>query len=101
MASTGLEILFLFLILQCALKASLTSEFRREAILSINTSAQMAFLAEEGFKPPGVGSDGVEYFPYSDNRFAAVAAALNGGNCLSRYRKGNKFRPEKLYCVQN
>jgi len=32
-----------------------------------------------------VGLDGVEYFPYFENHFLAVAASLNGGNVLDSF----------------
>jgi sedoheptulokinase len=31
--------------------------------------------------------DGVEYFPYFENQFLAVAASLNGGNVLDFFVK--------------
>lgn len=31
--------------------------------------------------------DGIEYFPYFENQFLAVAASLNGGNVLDFFVK--------------
>ncbi|KAL5235666.1 hypothetical protein ACI65C_003076 [Semiaphis heraclei] len=62
--------------LQCSVIATLTT--MTDAVINISTSAQVAFIAKE----IETQCDGVEYFPYFDNYFLAVAASLNGGNVL-------------------
>ncbi|KAE9540071.1 hypothetical protein AGLY_005323 [Aphis glycines] len=62
--------------LQCSVIATLTS--MTDAVINISTSAQVAFVTKIIEKQ----CDGVEYFPYYDNHFLAVAASLNGGNVL-------------------
>lgn len=66
---------------QCSVLATL--EQPNDAILNISTSAQLCFIARN-YKPklkPVLAS--IEYFPYFENEFLAVAASLNGGNVLS------------------
>ena len=59
-------------------------------VLNISTSAQLAFLMPDGFAP-ACSSDQlltcttVDYFPYFNGRYLAVAASLNGGNVLSGF----------------
>lgn len=72
--------------LQCSVLA--TVESMQDAVLNISTSAQIAFVAED-FVPtddiPVVSS--VEYFPYFNDKYLAVAASLNGGNALATFVK--------------
>lgn len=58
-----------------------------QAILNVSTSAQLAFVMRDGFEPtsePGadgnsaINSGHVEYFPYFQGKYLAVAAALTG-----------------------
>ena len=48
----------------------------------MSTSAQMAFVQEDGFTPdfckPGEQRSSTEFFPYFDERYIAVAASLTG-----------------------
>ncbi|KAL7986896.1 hypothetical protein Chor_005815 [Crotalus horridus] len=58
-------------------------------ILNIGTSAQLAVPLPPGFQPveaPDPRSP-VQYFPYFDNRYLAVAASLNGGNVMAAFVK--------------
>lgn len=70
--------------MQCSVLA--TVESIQDAVLNISTSAQIAFVAQN-FQPsndePTVSS--VEYFPYFNDKFLAVAASLNGGNALATF----------------
>lgn len=65
------------------------------AMLNVSTSAQLAFVMPDGFVPSNV-HDGeevsgcsdsyhVQYFPYFEGKYLAVAAAMTGGNCLSAF----------------
>lgn len=67
-----------------------------QAILNISTSAQLAFVMRDGFEPkskPNKDDDlttetsigHVEYFPYFQGKYLAVAAALTGGNALAAF----------------
>ena len=56
--------------------------------MNLSTSAQLSFLLPENFKPPpSMSTDPVEYFPYFNGRYLAVAASLNGGNVLAAFVK--------------
>lgn len=70
--------------LQCSVLA--TVESVQDAVLNISTSAQIAFVAQN-YTPtndtPIVSS--VEYFPYFNDKYLAVAASLNGGNALATF----------------
>ena len=64
-----------------------TLETVNDAVLNISTSAQLAFVAEnyqlvidEKPKPQPV-----QYYPYFDDKYLAVAASLNGGNVLAAF----------------
>ncbi|XP_001952623.3 sedoheptulokinase isoform X1 [Acyrthosiphon pisum] len=65
--------------LQCSVMATLTT--MTDAVINISTSAQVAFIAKE----IETQCDSVEYFPYFENHFLAVAASLNGGNVLDSF----------------
>jgi len=80
------------------IQCSVLSTFHRpeEAVLNISTSAQLVFVMRDGFEPrmqnetelpngtmSSVGH--VEYFPYFNGRYLAVAAALTGGNSLAAF----------------
>lgn len=57
-----------------------------DAVMNVGTSAQLVRGMPDGFVPPmDSHTSPVEYFPYFDNRYLAVAAALNGGNALSTF----------------
>jgi sedoheptulokinase len=77
---------------QCSVFATLCRE--DQAILNISTSAQLAFVMKEGFEPTTFRNDSdetdlkvghVEYFPYFQGKYLAVAAALTGGNALAAF----------------
>lgn len=56
------------------------------AVLNISTSAQLAFQMLEGFEPPLLDvRSSIEYFPYFNNRYLAVAASLTGGNVMAAF----------------
>jgi len=74
--------------LQCSVKSTL--EFPdTDAVVNVSTSAQMAFVQPVEFKPSLVDQEAVhspvEYFPYFEKRFIAVAASLTGGNALAAF----------------
>lgn len=72
--------------LQCSVLS--TIENFKDAVLNISTSAQMTYVVEN-FEPtndaPVVRP--IEYFPYFDGKYLAVAASLNGGNALATFVK--------------
>lgn len=72
--------------LQCSVLATIENPL--DAVLNVSTSAQLAFVAQD-FTPtndePIVRP--IEYFPYFDGKFLAVAASLNGGNALATFVK--------------
>nr|CAD7453650.1 unnamed protein product [Timema tahoe] len=83
--------------LQCSVYTTLQPNV---AVLNVSTSAQLAFIATPDFQPEQVagymlwpsshcGTDvsTVEYFPYFNDRYLAVAASLNGGNALATFVK--------------
>lgn len=67
--------------LQCSTLATL--ELPNDAIVNVSTSAQMCFVARNYKPKPKPVIAPVEYFPYFNNGYLAVAASLNGGNVLS------------------
>ncbi|RXG60882.1 Sedoheptulokinase [Armadillidium vulgare] len=72
--------------LQCSVLPSLTAE--TDAVINISTSAQICFKLSSDFKPPSQPSptpNPVDYFPYFDGSYLAVAASLNGGNALAAF----------------
>lgn len=72
--------------LQCSVLA--TIESIQDAVLNISTSAQLAFVVENYTPSSGPPQQlAVEYFPYFDNKYIAVAASLNGGNVLAMFVK--------------
>lgn len=72
--------------LQCSVLA--TVEFPQDAVLNISTSAQLAFVAENYNPTKGPPKpQPVEYFPYFNGKYLAVAASLNGGNALATFVK--------------
>ncbi|KAG8280223.1 hypothetical protein J6590_086532 [Homalodisca vitripennis] len=69
--------------LQCSVLATLRNS--DDAVLNISTSAQLAFVAA-GFNTDQIDSTSpVEYFPYFEGKYLAVATALNGGNALATF----------------
>ena len=71
---------------QCSVIATLNNQ--SEAALNISTSAQLAYLMEDSFHPePRPCETTINYFPYFDDRYLAVAASLNGGNALAAFVK--------------
>ncbi|KAF5300231.1 hypothetical protein FQR65_LT09185 [Abscondita terminalis] len=70
--------------LQCSVLA--TIESIHDAVLNISTSAQLAYVVENYAPSSGPPQQSaVEYFPYFDNKYIAVAASLNGGNALAMF----------------
>ncbi|KAK9412583.1 sedoheptulokinase [Crotalus adamanteus] len=72
---------------QCSVYSCLSQD--SDAVLNISTSAQLAVPLPPGFQPveaPDPRSP-VQYFPYFDNRYLAVAASLNGGNVMAAFVK--------------
>ncbi|CAG7680426.1 unnamed protein product [Allacma fusca] len=81
------------------------------AVINISTSLQIAFVMPSGFQPPknkdkAIKTGGVEYFPYFNNTYLAVAAALTGGNCLASFvtmlhnfiqELGLEINPDKIW----
>ncbi|KAJ8680526.1 hypothetical protein QAD02_016313 [Eretmocerus hayati] len=58
-----------------------------DAVLNISTSAQLAYV-HPTFKPNVINeSEKIEYFPYFEDKYLAVAASLNGGNTLATFVK--------------
>lgn len=75
---------------QCSVLGTLHGA--RDAVLNISTSAQIAFVLPEGFRPDAEAADSssglspaVLYFPYFEGRYLAVAASINGGNALATF----------------
>ncbi|KAK3924409.1 Sedoheptulokinase [Frankliniella fusca] len=73
---------------QCSVLGTLHEA--RDAVLNISTSAQIAFVLPEGFRPDTPDSSSglspaVLYFPYFEGRYLAVAASINGGNALATF----------------
>jgi len=74
--------------LQCSVKSTLEVA-DTDAVVNVSTSAQMAFVQPEEFQPEIMTDDEirnpVEYFPYFERRFIAVAASMTGGNALAAF----------------
>ncbi|KAH1009373.1 hypothetical protein HUJ04_001734 [Dendroctonus ponderosae] len=71
--------------IQCAVLSTL--ENPSDAVLNISTSAQITFVAENYQPPDQPASSSIEYFPYFQNQYIAIAASLNGGNSLATFIK--------------
>ncbi|XP_042243608.1 sedoheptulokinase-like isoform X2 [Homarus americanus] len=72
--------------LQCSVLPLLSKN--SEAVINISTSAQICFKMPQDFAPaeePPVNPEPIEYFPFFDNSYLAVAASLNGGNALAAF----------------
>ncbi|MCL4136925.1 UNVERIFIED_CONTAM: hypothetical protein GTU68_040193 [Idotea baltica] len=72
--------------LQCSVLPLLKAE--TDAVINISTSAQLCFKLSPDFKPPSHPSSSpqtVDYFPFFDGSYLAVAASLNGGNALAAF----------------
>lgn len=67
--------------LQCSFLATL--ENPTDAVINISTSAQLGFVVDQ----IGEISETIEYLPYFDGKYLAVAASLNGGNSLATFVK--------------
>ncbi|OWF44809.1 sedoheptulokinase-like [Mizuhopecten yessoensis] len=81
--SKGTPILAALGDVQCAVFSVVTGA--TDAVLNMSTSSQMMFpVRPEGGVPdkPDVTSP-IQYFPYFDGSYLAMAASLNGGNVLS------------------
>lgn len=72
--------------LQCSVMSTLEIP-ESDAVVNVSTSAQMAFVQPEDFEPDTSRSESspIEYFPYFQNRYIAVAASLTGGNALAAF----------------
>ena len=70
--------------MQCSVLSTLANEIVCTAVLNISTSAQLSFRMPADFILPDTQSS-IEYFPYFDNRYLAVAASLNGGNVMASF----------------
>nr|XP_053650940.1 sedoheptulokinase-like [Cherax quadricarinatus] len=72
--------------LQCSVLPLLSKN--SDAVINISTSAQLCFKMPKDFvpaeKPPSTPHP-IEYFPFFDNSYLAVAASLNGGNALAAF----------------
>lgn len=69
---------------QCSVIATLRDV--NEAALNISTSAQLAFPMVKPFEPASnPANNPIDYIPYFDDDYLAVAAALNGGNALASF----------------
>ncbi|XP_061196255.1 sedoheptulokinase-like [Saccostrea echinata] len=69
---------------QCAVYSVLSNP--DEAVLNLGTSCQMAFPEFLETVPTfPESSSPVQFFPYFNNQYLAVAASLNGGNVLSQF----------------
>uniref|UniRef100_A0A8C6VFH3 Sedoheptulokinase n=1 Tax=Naja naja TaxID=35670 RepID=A0A8C6VFH3_NAJNA len=72
---------------QCSVYSCMSEN--SDAVLNIGTSAQLTVSMPPEFQPrdsPDPNSP-VQYFPYFDNRYLAVAASLNGGNVMATFVK--------------
>ncbi|CAL8110072.1 unnamed protein product [Orchesella dallaii] len=80
--------------LQCSVFSTLSRA--EQAVLNISTSAQLTFVMPNEFRPKSMAENGgesmnagdechVEYYPYFEGRYLAVAAAMTGGNCLAAF----------------
>ncbi|XP_059483457.1 sedoheptulokinase-like [Neocloeon triangulifer] len=76
--------------LQCSVFANLLRP-GLDAVINISTSAQLGFVMPNDFQPEIKSADedisSVQYFPYFDGQYLAVAASLNGGNSLALFVK--------------
>ncbi|KAK0178618.1 hypothetical protein PV327_007494 [Microctonus hyperodae] len=71
--------------LQCSVLALLKGP--EEAVLNISTSAQLTYV-HPSYKPGACDKlESIEYFPYFNGKYLAVAASLNGGNILATFVK--------------
>ncbi|XP_062582550.1 sedoheptulokinase-like [Saccostrea cucullata] len=69
---------------QCAVYSVLSNP--DEAVLNLGTSCQMAFPEFLETVPTfPEASSPIQFFPYFNNQYLAVAASLNGGNVLSQF----------------
>ena len=53
----------------------------------MSTSAQLAFEMNADFQPPMGETGSIQYFPYYNNTYLAVAASLTGGNTMAAFVK--------------
>ncbi|XP_044015057.1 sedoheptulokinase-like isoform X2 [Aphidius gifuensis] len=71
--------------LQCSVYALLKGP--NEAVLNISTSAQLTYV-DPTYNPINKTQlNCIEYFPYFNDQYLAVAASLNGGNTLAAFVK--------------
>ncbi|GAB6018691.1 hypothetical protein CHUAL_000367 [Chamberlinius hualienensis] len=68
--------------MQCSVFSTLETD--TDAVLNLSTSAQLSFIMPDGFTPSlNSAPTAIEYFPYFNGRYLAVAASLNGGNVMA------------------
>lgn len=80
----GTEVLAALGDMQCSVLSTLASETKCTAVLNISTSAQLSLPMPSDFVPPDTQT-AIEFFPYFNNRYLAVAASLNGGNVMATF----------------
>ncbi|CAB4066650.1 SHPK [Lepeophtheirus salmonis] len=68
---------------QCSTLATIKN--KKSAVLNLSTSAQIAFIIQESHFIPKDENEIIEYFPFFDNQYMAVAASLTGGNALAEF----------------
>lgn len=69
--------------LQCSVLSALHHD--DDAVLNISTSAQLSFVAPS-FDPQSLDEGAkMEFVPYFNGKYLAVAASLNGGNALATF----------------
>ncbi|KAK3891420.1 hypothetical protein Pcinc_004719 [Petrolisthes cinctipes] len=72
--------------LQCSVLPLLSKN--TDAVINISTSAQLCFKMPPEYTPaeePPSTPQPIEYFPFFDGSYLAVAASLNGGNALAAF----------------
>lgn len=80
----GTEVLAALGDMQCSVLSTLASETKCTAVLNISTSAQLSLPMPSDFVPPDTQT-AIEFVPYFNNRYLAVAASLNGGNVMATF----------------
>ncbi|CAG2250198.1 SHPK [Mytilus edulis] len=83
--SPGVTVLAALGDVQCAVYSVLKSQ--QDAVINISTSCQLAFpVRNEELLPLTADSKcPVQYFPYFEDSYLAIAASLNGGNVLANF----------------
>ncbi|XP_063448760.1 sedoheptulokinase-like isoform X2 [Mytilus trossulus] len=83
--SPGVTVLAALGDVQCAVYSVLKSQ--QDAVLNISTSCQLAFPVRNDELLPLTADSKcpVQYFPYFEDSYLAIAASLNGGNVLANF----------------